>query len=114
MSNRFFLRVFEKLPGRNMFKQISYHRISINKMMITSPQKAEFDFRCKVKPGQYLCLSTVNKREKLNLRSRAKNTRGTFLYYNPKIVGNSFTFRKYCDRDHRGGTISVQRFNFCI
>ena len=51
-------------------------------------------------------MSTVNKREKLNLRSRAKNTRETFLYYNPEIVGNSFTFRKYCDRDHRGGTIS--------
>ena len=39
MSNQFFLRVFEKLPGRNMFKQILYHRISINKMMITSPQR---------------------------------------------------------------------------
>ena len=73
MSNKFFLRVFEKLPGRNMFKQISYHPISINKMWISSPQKAEFDFRCNVKPGQYLCLSTVNQREKLNLRSRAKN-----------------------------------------
>ena len=74
--------------------------------MITSPQKAEFDFRCKVKPGQYLCLSTVNQREKLNLRSRAKNIKETYLYYNPEIVGNSFTFRKYRDRDHRGGTIS--------
>ena len=39
MSNKFFLRVFEKLPGRNMFKQISYHPISINKMMdIISPK----------------------------------------------------------------------------
>ena len=106
MSNQFFLRVFEKLPGRNMFKQISYHPISIDKRWISSPQKAKFDFRCKVKPGQYLCLSTVNQREKLNLRSRAKNIKETYLYYNPEIVGNSFTFRKYRDKDHRGGTTS--------
>ena len=74
MSNEFFLRVFEKLPGRNTFKQISFHPIRINKMWISSPQKAEFDFRCKVKPGQYICLSTKYHKEKLNLRSRAKRT----------------------------------------
>ena len=105
-TDTFYLKVFEKLGiggTTDSFKLISSHDVKINKAFISTAQACKIKGQCRVKKGQYMCVCTASKSQKLNLRSRSKTIQTRqVLFYNPKKVGQSYQFRKYSDADHRG------------